>query len=71
MTSSQGTARTSLTSARRNLHIVTKTHRPIDISALMSADIPDAEHWRKVHIAGDRRPPVEIGDTRKARWLDL
>ena len=49
----------------RNLKLVRNTHRVVDITALLHADIPDAEHWRKVHEAGDKPSRVvELGEVR-------
>jgi len=47
------------------LRIVKETHRPVDITALLRAEIPGEEHWRGVHVRGDRREAVELPDVRK------
>lgn len=48
--------------------IVASTHRPVDITALIRADI-DKRDWDAVQIAGDKRQPVDLGETRKGGWL--
>ncbi len=40
------------------------TKPPRDIYAAWKADIA-AVNWSATHIAGDRRAPVELADTRK------
>ena len=51
-----------------SLAIVTPdTTAPIDIAALQRADIKKRD-WSAMHIAADRRPPVEIEAPRKRTW---
>ena len=40
---------------------------PIDINALQRADIRKRD-WSAMHIAADRRPPVDIEAPRKRTW---
>lgn len=52
---------------KTNLRIITNTHRPVDITALLRADIAKRD-WDATHIRGDRNRPVELADTRKGGW---
>lgn len=40
---------------------------PIDITALIRADIAK-RNWKAMHIAADRRGPVEIADPTGRTW---
>lgn len=49
------------------LKIVTQTHRPVvDIYAGWRAEIA-ARDWGLVHVAADKREPVDIAETRLRR----
>lgn len=50
------------------LRIVRETHRPVvmDITALLRADIAKKD-WDAVQVAGDRREPVDLPETRLRR----
>lgn len=52
--------------SQAKLKIVTNTHRPVDITALIRADIAKRD-WDAVQVAADRREPVEIGESRLRR----
>lgn len=57
-----------------NLKIIKTTHRPAvveegppaDITALLHADIAKRD-WPSVHVAADKREPVDIAETRLRR----
>lgn len=49
------------------LHIIKTTHRPVDITALLRAEIEQRD-WSKCHVAGDRNPPLDIADRPKRGW---
>lgn len=49
-----------------NLKIIKTTHRPVDITALLHADIAKRD-WASVHVAADKREPVDILETRLRR----
>ena len=52
------------------LAIISKTHRPvIDIYAEDRAKIA-ATDWSRVHIRGDRNPPLELDDKRGGSWRE-
>lgn len=47
------------------LSIIRETHRPVvDIYADWRAEIA-AIDWSETHIRGDKRQPIELGDSRK------
>lgn len=52
----------------RRLKSVEVSEQPaIDVTALLRADI--AKHdWDAVQIAGDKRAPVDLPETRKGGW---
>lgn len=50
-----------------NLKIIRATHRPVDIYADWRAKI-EATDWARVHIWGDRNPPLDIADRPKRSW---
>lgn len=52
--------------SQAKLTVVTKTHRPVDITALLRADIAKRD-WDAVMKAGDRREPVDLPETRLRR----
>lgn len=51
---------------RAKLKLVDDDPRPIDITALIRADI-EARDWGRVHVEADRRDPVELV-FRGSRW---
>lgn len=50
-----------------NLKIIRATHRPVDITALLRADIEERD-WDQVHIRANRNPPLDIADRPKRSW---
>lgn len=50
------------------LRIVAKTHRPVDITALIRAEIQERD-WERVHVQGQRNPPLDLPDRPKGRWF--
>ena len=50
--------------AKPDLKIIKATHRVVDITALLRADIAKID-WDAVHIRAGRRDPVDIPETRK------
>lgn len=50
-----------------NLKLIRETHRPVvDIYAGWREQIASRD-WERVHVAGDKRQPIELGD-RKGGW---
>jgi hypothetical protein len=50
------------------LKLVPAKSEVIDIYAADKARIASID-WSRVHIAGDRRQPIDLPDTRKRSWL--
>jgi hypothetical protein len=40
---------------------------PVDIAAQLRADIQKRD-WGRVHIEGDRNPPIALSTARQGRW---
>lgn len=53
--------------SQAKLVVVTKTHRVIDITALLREDIVKRD-WDAVHVDGDKGEVVELGYVRRRVW---
>lgn len=49
------------------LRVVKETHRVVDITALLRADITERD-WTAVHVNGDRSAGVDLPDRPKRVW---
>ena len=51
--------------SQAKLRVVKDAPEDIDITALLHAEIPGEDHWRGVHVSGDRREAVDLPTMRK------
>jgi hypothetical protein len=49
------------------LAIIKTTHRPVDITALLRAEI-EARDWERVHVTSHRSAAIELPDRPKRSW---
>lgn len=55
-----------------SLKVVTKTHRPVPLPSLdyewQERQRIASKDWSRLHIAGDKRTPLQLGDRLKRIW---